>query len=67
MKAISSFFNFWKNFLIGDDWVAAIIVLVGFGVTYFVAQTSFPAFWIMPAVTLIALAYHFIRQVNDNK
>ena len=66
MDFIRNFFAFWKNFLIGDDWIAAIIVLAGFTATYFAVRAGIIAFWIMPVATLIALTYHLVRKAASN-
>jgi hypothetical protein len=55
MRRIKAFGMFWYDFIIGDDWRIALSVVAGLIVTYFVAKTSVPAWWILPVVLAIGL------------
>jgi len=56
MDYIERFFVFWYDFLFGDDWLGAVIVLLGFGGTYFVAQAGIIAFWVVPVAVFISIS-----------
>jgi hypothetical protein len=47
----------WE-FIAGDDWVAAVGVVVALGITALVAATGAAAWWVMPvaAVGLLAVS-----------
>jgi hypothetical protein len=48
------FASFWWDFLVGDDWLVAVGVLVAFGLTALLAASSVPAWWLLPlAVTVV--------------
>jgi hypothetical protein len=55
---LRAFGRFWYDFVVGDDWRIAAGVVVALGITYGVARTGAPAWWIMPlaVVVLVALA-----------
>ena len=47
----------WE-FVAGDDWVAAVGIVLALGVTALIAAAGAPAWWVMPvaAVGLLALS-----------
>ena len=51
MKQVGVFL--W-DFVVGDDWLAAVLVAIAIGVTAVLAHSDITAWWIMPvAVPLI--------------
>jgi hypothetical protein len=54
----------WE-FVVGDDWRAAVGVAVALGVTAAVATTDVPAWWIMPLAVLAILALSLRRAGRD--
>jgi large-conductance mechanosensitive channel len=57
VKWIRSFALFWYDFVVGDDWLLAIGVVVGLGFTALLAHsTSVAAWWVTPIVVLAVLA-----------
>jgi hypothetical protein len=67
MKKIRAFGAFWYDFIIGDDWRVALGVAVALAATYAVAQTSVPAWWIVPAAVVILLPLTLWRAVRSSK
>ena len=55
MKYGKQFGLFWYRFIFGNDIVSASIVIAGFLGMYFLARTSFPAFWLLPVFVLVSL------------
>ena len=54
MKRLASFGRFWWDFVIGDDWLVAVLVAVAIGATAAVAAAGVAAWWLMPlAVPLV--------------
>jgi len=55
---LRAFGRFWYDFVVGDDWRIAAGVVAALGITYGVARTGAPAWWVMPVavVVLVALA-----------
>jgi hypothetical protein len=54
MKWIRSFAFFWYDFVVGDDWLLAVGVIVGLGLTALLAHaTSVAAWWVAPIVVIV--------------
>jgi uncharacterized membrane protein len=53
-KRLKAFGAFWYDFVIGDDWRVAVVVVVALAATFGLSKTSVAAWWLMPvAVALI--------------
>lgn len=53
-QRLRAFGAFWYDFVIGDDWRIAVVVVLAIAATYGVSKSSVPAWWVMPvAVALI--------------
>lgn len=57
MDYVKRFFDFIYNFLIGEDWIGSLIVLVGFALTYFVVQAGIVAYWVVLTSVLVSLTW----------
>jgi hypothetical protein len=53
----------WE-FVVGDDWITALGVVVALGVTSVVAATGAAAWWVMPAAVIALLALSLRRAVR---
>jgi hypothetical protein len=54
MKRLAAFGRFWWDFVIGDDWLVAVLVVVAIGATAALAAGGVTAWWLLPlAVPLI--------------
>lgn len=56
MSRIAAFGRFWWEFIVGDDWVAALGVLIGLGLTALVA-----GWWVLPIAVVIVLTLSLLR------
>ena len=61
MNGIVAFGRFWWDFVIGDDWVAAVGVLAGLVVTALVA-----AWWVLPPAVALVLALTLVRATRNS-
>ena len=53
-QRLRAFGAFWYDFVVGDDWRVAVVVIAALAVTFGVSKSSVAAWWIMPvAVALI--------------
>jgi uncharacterized membrane protein len=54
-QRLRAFGAFWYDFVVGDDWRVAVVVIAALAVTYGVSKSSIPAWWIMPAAVALIL------------
>jgi hypothetical protein len=55
MSWLRKFFAFWYDFVVGDDWRAAVAVVVALAITYGVSRTGAPSWWILPVAVILVL------------
>jgi hypothetical protein len=55
MRRLEGLARFVWDFVVGDDWRIAIVVIVALGVTAIVAGASVAAWWILPLATVAVL------------
>jgi len=53
MSKLRAFGAFWYDFVIGDDWLVAVGVVVGLAVTYGLDQAGVTAWWVLPLLLVI--------------
>lgn len=58
---IRSFFAFWYDFIVGDDWVVAAGVVVALGLTAMLAHAGVNAWWLLPASVVVLLVLSLVR------
>lgn len=58
---LRAFGAFWYDFIVGDDWRIALVVLAALAVTFGVSKTSIPAWWVLPAAVAITLPWSLWR------
>ncbi|MCA1666083.1 MAG: hypothetical protein LC793_01485 [Thermomicrobia bacterium] len=56
MKYIAGFFQFWYDFIVGDDWTIAAGVVIALALTAWLARTSVASWWLLPVVVALGLA-----------
>jgi len=62
MRAVRRFGRFWYDFLVGDDWTAAVGVAGAVGVTALVATSRNP-WWLLPVAAAAILVVSVYRAV----
>jgi hypothetical protein len=65
MKWLRGFGRFWWEFVIGDDWLVAVLVAVGIGATAALAPAGVEAWWLLPLVVLLALWLSLRRAIRS--
>ena len=45
---LAAFGRFWWDFVIGDDWLVAVLVVIGIGATAILAAAAITAWWLLP-------------------
>jgi hypothetical protein len=61
MSRLVSFGRFWWDFVVGDDWLAALGVVVALGITALIAADNVSAWWFMPTAVAAVLALSLWR------
>jgi hypothetical protein len=55
MSYLRSFALFWWNFVVGDDWRAALGLAIALGATYALAHEGVNAWWLLPIGVVVVL------------
>ena len=68
MKQLKAFGAFWYDFIVGDDWHVAALVVIGLAVTAILAHAAkVNAWWLLPVVAFAALAWSLHRATDTRK
>jgi hypothetical protein len=65
MRRLAAFGRFWWEFVIGDDWLVAVLVAVGIGATAALAAASVAAWWLLPLAVLFVLWLSLRRAIRS--
>jgi hypothetical protein len=63
-ERLRSFAAFCYDFVIGDDWLVAVGVVIGLAVTYWLSQTAVPAWWLLPVLIVLLLPLSLWRETR---
>jgi hypothetical protein len=62
VKQLKAFGAFWYDFVVGDDWQVAVIVVAGLALTAVLAHVArVNAWWALPVLVLAALVWSLHR------
>jgi hypothetical protein len=64
MRHVVAFGRFWWEFVVGDDWLAAVGVAVGIGATAALAAENVTAWWLLPLAVLAVLYVSLRRAIG---
>jgi len=68
MKHLKAFGAFWYDFIVGDDWHVAALVVIGLAVTALLAHAAkVNAWWLLPVVAVAALVWSLHRATDYRK
>ena len=65
MKHLAAFGRFWWDFVIGDDWLVAVLVAVAIGATAALAAAGVAAWWLLPLAVLLVLWLSLRRAIRS--
>jgi hypothetical protein len=65
MKWLGRFGRFWWDFVIGDDWLVAVLVAVAIGATAVLAAASVAAWWLLPLAVPLVLWLSLRRAIRS--
>jgi hypothetical protein len=55
MRHVRTFLGFWYDFLVGDDWTVAAVVLAALAATVGLSRAAMPSWWVLPVAILVVL------------
>jgi hypothetical protein len=64
MSRLRAFGAFWYDFVIGDDWVVAVGIVLGLAGTYGLHHAGVTAWWLLPLVLIVLLPVSLSRAVS---
>lgn len=67
VRAASAVARFWAGFVLGDDPLAAVIVAVALAASWVLAASGLPAWWLLPAAAVLAVALTVRRGVRGGR
>ena len=63
MRYVVSFGRFWWDFVVGDDWIAAALVIAAIGGTAALAAGNIAVWWVMPVAVAVVLYVSLRRAI----
>jgi hypothetical protein len=60
-QRIRAFAAFWYDFIVGDDWLVAVGVVISLLLTYALSRTAVPAWWLLPLALALLLPFSLWR------
>jgi len=66
MRRLRAFGRFWWNFVVGDDWRAALGIVIAIGATAAVAAGGVDAWWLMPLAVAAILWLSLRREARTS-
>lgn len=65
LRRLKAFGAFWYDFVVGDDWLVAVGVVLALAITYLLTHhAGTRAWWVMPVVTAFLLPASIWRAVR---
>ena len=61
--ALRAFLRFWIGFVIGDDWMIAMAILLGLGASWGLVRAGEPAWWPLPVVVVLVVLLSLRRAI----
>ena len=65
MRWLSRFGRFWWDFVVGDDWLVAVLVVIAIAATAALATTSVAAWWLLPEAVPLVLWLSLRRAIRS--
>jgi len=61
MRFLINFVRFWYDFIVGDDWVVAVGVVLALTLAALLAHNRVAAWWVMPLAVVLLLFASLLR------
>jgi hypothetical protein len=66
VKLLVTFLRFWWDFVVGDDWLVAVGIVVALGLTALLTDHGTAAWWLMPLAALLLLGVSLLRATRSS-
>jgi hypothetical protein len=66
MQRLRAFAAFWYDFVVGDDWLIAVGVVISLALTYALSQADVPAWWLLPLSLVLLLPLSLWRATRHH-
>jgi hypothetical protein len=67
MSRLHAFGRFWWDFVVGDDWRVAAVVVAATGATWALTRSGVNAWWLLPAAVPVVLIASVIRAARADR
>ena len=65
MSRLRAFGRFWWDFVIGDDWLVAVLIGIAIGATAALAHSGVNAWWLLPVAVVFVLWLSLRRAIGS--
>jgi hypothetical protein len=65
VSRLAGFGRFWWDFVIGEDWAAAVGIAAAIAATAIVAHAGLSAWWLLPPAVIVVLYVSLRRATRD--
>ena len=66
MKYVARFGRFWYDFIVGDDWTVAVVVIIAMALTTFLAHHGRNPWFLLPAAVALTLTWSVCRVARQH-
>ena len=63
-RRLRAFGAFWYDFVVGDDWLIAVGVVISLALTYLLSRAGVPAWWLLPLSLVLLLPLSLRRAIR---
>jgi hypothetical protein len=61
MRRMRAFLAFLYEFVVGDDPLIAVVIILALAITAVIAGSGAAVWWVMPAAVVVALSFSVLR------
>ncbi len=65
MRWLRGFGRFWWDFVVGDDWLVAVLVVIAISATAALAAAGVAAWWLLPLAVPLVLWLSLRRAIRS--
>ena len=58
---LTAFGRFWYRFIVGDDWVIAVVVALSLVADYALLRAGYRVWWLVPVAVIAVMTYSLWR------